>query len=295
MGAAIDNTTAHTYGSALNSYLEFCRLHSLPIEPTADTLSFYTVFMCHHISPNSVDSYLSGIINQLERHFPGVRETRKSMLVSRTMAGCKRLRGKPVKRKLPLSRHHLQFATASMPITASHDDITFVSMLFTGFYALMRLGELTIPDNLALRNSKKITKRTSVSIHENRYEFWLPAHKADKNFEGNHIIITNEDARHHFANYLHSRDSRFRINPFLWLRSNGKPPNRGWFMKRLRRIFPDHNIAGQSLRAGGATMLAEDGVPPHIIQAAGRWASSTFQIYIRKHPILLHAMIHSRA
>ncbi|KAJ7125748.1 hypothetical protein C8R43DRAFT_1135075 [Mycena crocata] len=93
MGAAIDRSTANTYGSALNSYLEFCRLHGLPIEPTADTLSFYTVFMCHHIEPRSVDSYLSGICNQLEAHFPQIRETRKSMLVARTLQGCKRLRG----------------------------------------------------------------------------------------------------------------------------------------------------------------------------------------------------------
>jgi hypothetical protein len=57
LGAAIDTSTAQTYGSALNSYIEFCRLHELPINPTADTLSFYTVYMCHHINPNSVDYY----------------------------------------------------------------------------------------------------------------------------------------------------------------------------------------------------------------------------------------------
>jgi hypothetical protein len=65
-------------------------------------------------------------------------------------------------------------------------------------------------------------------------------------------------------------------------------------MKKLRRLFPDTNIAGQSMRAGGATALAEDGAPPHIIQASGRWASDTFQIYIRKHPALLQAMLHPR-
>ena len=31
---------------------------------------------------------------------------------------------------------------------------------------------------------------------------------------------------------------------------------------------------------------------PAIIQAAGRWASNTFQIYIRKNPILLQALLH---
>ncbi|KAJ6536656.1 hypothetical protein B0H10DRAFT_2246246 [Mycena sp. CBHHK59/15] len=37
-------------------------------------------------------------------------------------------------------------------------------------------------------------------------------------------------------------------------------------MRKLRQLFPDINIAGQSMRAGGATALAEDGAPPHVIQ-----------------------------
>jgi hypothetical protein len=70
LGQAIDVSTFKSYSSALNSYLTFVRLHDLPVEPTPDTLSFYTVFMSHHIDPKSVSSYLSGICQQLEPHFP---------------------------------------------------------------------------------------------------------------------------------------------------------------------------------------------------------------------------------
>jgi hypothetical protein len=38
--------TWKNYGSALNSYLTFVRIHDFPVEPTADTLSFFTIFMC---------------------------------------------------------------------------------------------------------------------------------------------------------------------------------------------------------------------------------------------------------
>ncbi|KAF9033953.1 hypothetical protein BDZ89DRAFT_947558, partial [Hymenopellis radicata] len=69
---------------------------------------------------------------------------------------------------------------------------------------------------------------------------------------------------------------------------------RTWFMKRLRRLEPDEQFAGQSMRAGGATAMAEDGCAPHLIQAAGRWASNTFQIYIRKNPVLLQALLFNR-
>lgn len=292
LGAAIDSSSAQTYGSALNSFIEFCRLHGFPVEPTADTLSFYVVFMCHHIRPESVDSYLSGICNELEPHFPQVREIRKSMLVSRTLQGCKRLRGSAVRRKLPLSRNHLRQAIAALPPSPSHDDLLFLSSLLTGFRALLRLGELTMPDNPKIRNPRKYSKRTSATIHPASYEYWLPAHKADATFEGNHIIVLDADATTAFRQYLASRDRLHPLHPYLWVRANGQVPTRAWFMKRLRALFPDKNIAGQSMRAGGATALAEDGAPPHVIQASGRWASNTFQIYIRKHPALLQAMLH---
>jgi hypothetical protein len=80
LGQAIDLSTWKNYGSALNSYLTFIRIHDFPVEPTPNTLSFFTVFMCHHIKPDSVDSYLSGICQQLEPYFPSVRNTRKSIL-----------------------------------------------------------------------------------------------------------------------------------------------------------------------------------------------------------------------
>ncbi|KAF7371787.1 RNase H domain-containing protein [Mycena venus] len=294
MGAAIDTSSAPTYGSALNSFIEFCCLHRFPIEPTAETLSFYVVFMCHHIRPDSVDSYLSGICNQLEAHFPNVREIRKGMLVSRTLQGCKRLRGTAVRRKLLLSRDHLRQAITALPSSPSHDDLLFLSQLFTGFRALLRLGELTMPDNPKLQNPRKYSKRASAVLQATSYEYWLPAHKADTTFEGSHILITDTDALTAFRTYLNSRDHLHPLNPYLWILSNGKVPTRAWFMRKLRHLFPDTNIAGQSMRAGGATALAEDGAPPHVIQASGRWAFNTFQIYIRKHPVLLQAMLHSR-
>lgn len=40
-------------------------------------------------------------------------------------------------------------------------------------------------------------------------------------------------------------------------------------MRRLRQFF-DNDVGGQSMRAGGATSLAENGVAPHIIQGIGR-------------------------
>lgn len=273
-------------------------MHSFPLDPTPDTLSFFVVYMSHHIEPRSVGSYLSGICDRLETYFPEARQNRNSPLVKKTLSGMKKLRSKPIRRKQPLTRKHLLDAENSLSLLSTYDHCLFVLMLVTGTCGLLRLGELTLPDNPAIRNYRKITRRESLEFLENTgFSFWLPYHKADRLFEGNRIVILPKWNLHPLRilrQYLSLRDERFPFHPHLWVTSNGTVPTRLWFMRRLRNIEPDTRWAGQSMRAGGATAMAEDGAPPQVIQAAGRWSSDTFQIYIRKNPIVLNAMLAAR-
>ena len=62
-------------------------------------------------------------------------------------------------------------------------------MLITGFFALMWLGELTFPDTIKLQNWRKISKRSTIIVSQDQYQFHLPCHKADQFFEGNTIIV----------------------------------------------------------------------------------------------------------
>ena len=142
LGQAIDTSTWKNYGSALNSYLSFVRLHDFPVEPTADTISFFTVFMSHHIKPDSVDTYLSGICQQLEPYFPSVRTIRKSMLCKRTLTGCKRLRGVPTIRKRALTLQDLLIVIHHYRHSTSHDDLLFLCLLLTGFFCPLAIGRV---------------------------------------------------------------------------------------------------------------------------------------------------------
>ncbi|KAE9391754.1 hypothetical protein BT96DRAFT_1059826, partial [Gymnopus androsaceus JB14] len=65
-----------------------------------------------------------------------------------------------------------------------------------------------------------------------------------------------------------------------------------WFIRRLRAHLD--NVAGHSLHSGGATWLASLGVPVELIQAIGWWASESFKIYIRTHPVLLTTLLFSQ-
>jgi hypothetical protein len=297
LGYSLDTSSFGAYTSALNAYLTFCNLHHLPADPTPDTLSFFVVFLSSHINPKSVNSYLSGICRQLEPFYPDVRQNRKTMLVSRTMSGCMRRFGTPVKRKAPLSHADLHSILDKIGPSASHDESLFRAQLLCGFHALLRLGELVFPDKKLLRNYRKISLRHTVRRLADQFSFFLPSHKGDRTFEGNTIVIQKvaapTDPYKPLVAYLTSRDTLFPLNPELWLTSRGSVPTRHWFMSHLRTYLPSE-YAGHSMRSGGATSLAEAGVNLSTIQAVGRWSSDAFQIYIRKNPVVLHALLFGR-
>jgi hypothetical protein len=170
-------------------------------------------------------------------------------------------------------------------------------MLLTGFFALLHLGEMTFPVDKRLQNWRKVTKRSSVSITSSQYEFHLPSHKADRFFEGNHIIVRNDQFLQikpltHFKTYLTNRDRLFPLSSPLWLTSSGAIPNRNFFISRLHHFF-HKNIGGQSMRAGGATSFAEHGVSPSLIQLMGRWSSEAFLVYIQKNLVLIQALLYA--
>ena len=244
-----------------------------------------------------MSSYLSGTCQQLEPYFPNVQPLCHTPLVDRTMKGCLRLKSSPTKRKCALTLTDLQTVLSALSNSTSQDDLLFQAMLLTRFFGLMRLRELSFPNSVSLRNWKKITKQSTVTFNNHQYEFLLPGHKADRFFEGNHIIIKQKqyndiDPLHIFLRYLQSRDSLFPLLSPLWLTSKGSMPTCDFFIKRLHTFF-DSDIAGQSMRAGGATTLAKHGVPPSLIQFMGRWSLDAFFIYIRKSPVLIHALLYS--
>lgn len=266
----------------------------MPIEPTPDTLSYFVTFMSHHIQPHSVEAYLSGIVSQLEPHFPEVRKSRHSLLVRRTMRGTLHSLGRPVNRRLPLLRDDLLRVYNDLTHPLTHDDLLWVAQLHCGFFGLLRLGELVVPDDPSLTDFTKITQRTSVKVSSSNFAFLVQRDKTDTRYEGNLVVIQRSligsDPFPIFTRFLASHDLKFPLHPFLWLNSDGCIPTRSWFMRRFHRFFPT-SYSGHSMRAGGATSLAAAGMSPESIRAVGRWTSGTWEQYVRKNPTLLQALL----
>ncbi|KIJ30473.1 hypothetical protein M422DRAFT_187157, partial [Sphaerobolus stellatus SS14] len=158
LGNTLEPSTTSAYKSHLKSYLVFCQNHNFPVEPTINTLSFYVVYMCHHLRPAAVGTYLSGICHLLEPYYPNVREACSSPMVSCSLAGMKKFRGlQPTNCKRALTHKDLLSIVNYLAINSSYEDCLFITMLLTGFFSLLCLGELTFPDNICKRSFKKIT------------------------------------------------------------------------------------------------------------------------------------------
>ena len=198
--------------------------------------------MSDHISPRSVKTYLSGLVNQLQTFYPDVFEACHSSLVTCTLDGCLKLKSKPTERKQVLSLADVSQVLTHFAGTLDHDDLLFVSLLLTAFFTLHRLGELTFSDDPTLWDWRKIIHRSSVTLYSNRYGYTLLAHKADWEFEEERVVVWGEQFGYptlpHFTAYLQSRDAKFPLASPLWLTLAGSIPKRSFFISRLRSFFP---------------------------------------------------------
>ncbi|KAF8835232.1 hypothetical protein BDN67DRAFT_913386, partial [Paxillus ammoniavirescens] len=94
-----------------------------------------------HIKPQSVAVYMSGIVRELEDHFPDVRAVRSHPLVVRTLAGCLKRHASPVQCKTPLCVDDLLFAYDHLHCSTGLDNQLFLAQLHVGFDALLRCDE----------------------------------------------------------------------------------------------------------------------------------------------------------
>src|SRR5882724_6808303 len=88
LGHVIKSSTAITYNSHLQSSV-LLQTASPSVTPTINTFSFYIIYMCHHINPHSVVTYLSNICNNLEPYFLSVQMIQNNPLIVCSLTGMK--------------------------------------------------------------------------------------------------------------------------------------------------------------------------------------------------------------
>ncbi|KIJ34206.1 hypothetical protein M422DRAFT_182355 [Sphaerobolus stellatus SS14] len=186
-------------------------MHGFPAKLTTDTLSLFIVYMAHHIKPSSIRCYLSGICNSLESCYPNVCEAYSTPIICYTLGGMKKVRGsQPTQHKCALKHEDLVQIISHLS-SPSHDNLLFAAMLLMGFYGLLRLRELTVPDMFTKCTTRKLTLWHTLIIEEGvQFSFTPPFHEADHFYTGSTVIIqvlphSPLNPLYHLHHYIASR------------------------------------------------------------------------------------------
>lgn len=290
--AALAKSTHRGYASNNRLWFLFTKTYSLPSTPTAYSLTLYAAFLAHR-GIKLVNKYFSALAYKYASRVKDWDAIRSHPDVTRAIRGAHRQNAATTRRSPPLLPAELEALVAhALSPSATYDDLLAATITIIGFGGLLRLGELVEPSHSEDRDPRKYIKRsdTRITAGDEQFHTLLPYHKADRLWQGSHIVIVanNSTPAFNFVKlirlYLLSRDRVHSSSDLLLVRLDGSPPSRDWYIKHLRRFAP--LAAGHSLRAGGATFLASIGVDPHLIKRMGRWSSDAWEIYIRSQPAL---------
>jgi hypothetical protein len=90
---ALERSTSKSYATGARDYINFCILHSLPLDPTPTTLSRYIAFSSQFIA--SAPKYLTGVVHFLKELYPEFDDSRSHPLVKSTIRGSKKCEQTP--------------------------------------------------------------------------------------------------------------------------------------------------------------------------------------------------------
>lgn len=258
----------------------------------------YIAVVHKSINPSTLLSYLSalndkhasmGIVWSHIRYDPSTLRTLS--LIKRSYVH------RPTKKAEIITRSHL-LTISEYKLPDAFETLLFRTIAFTTFYGLARLGELIQSSSAPTHNTLYIKNLT---IHSDANPpcilIQLPLAKT-RNSAFPDILVIHQTFDglcpiQVISSYIKARLSlNLGTDPqYLFAHKDGSLVNKRWFLNKLNEVFPQKHLSGHGFRAGGTTELILRGLPPHIVQLAGRWSSDTFEEYIRRHPLVLNAYI----
>ena len=268
---------------------------------TLDNLINYAVWLgSKNFHPNTIEQYLGGIGRYFRK--AGVSDwehMRTSSELKEVLDGIRKSYGES---HCTESKNENSIMTINTMATLCHkadtleidpiDRELFKAILSIGFWGLHRLDELVDADEETVRRQRShrrillssvVITKTSEGME---LEYWLPGHKADRFGVGNKISLeqyTDDSVCpvRRTMEYLLRRSEKRLETPAFLVTSEGLVPTRSWFMSRVREYSGCQTWGSKSLRAGGATWLAENGYTESAIKERGRWRSSAYKRYIK--------------
>lgn len=238
-----------------------------------------------------MDTYLASVL-RLAKEIGYPCDRAQFTLLRDVLKGVKNLKSGEA---LPL-RKPIDCATLRRFLYYINFDSWDLSMLWAAMtlatFGLLRSGEFALDESESLQ-SAKLLRLNDVTFEQvastDVLRLRLRNSKTDKNRTG--VIVTVGEsgksvcAVRAMRHYLRFRGKAVEDDPLFTFR-DGAVLRRNTLIK-FSRVFLEKigedskSYAGHSFRIGGATDLASRAVPDHEIQAAGRWTSDAFKLYVR--------------
>ena len=181
----------------MRDYITFCLDHSLPLDPTPETLSHYIAYTFIFIAYTSIfiasaPKYLSGAHHFLCQIYPNFDTNRAHPFVQATIVGSKKIQADPIRQKLPVRLAHLTSFQQVALISQKYNDLLFITLLSCCFYGCHRSGELILKNLKDKFNWHKIIKRHSLVFNSNRLSYRLPYHKTNCFYRVTDILFSSQ-------------------------------------------------------------------------------------------------------
>ena len=221
-------------------------------------------------------------------------------MLSRIMAGIKRMAAQPSRPKLPITTALLEEMRPHLRLQ-QRSDILLWAMMWTATTGLLRISEFATRGDT---DTTRVLGLQQLTFHDGRQRPYdlrdaassgeemvyailrLTASKTDPFRAGVDIVLSAPTTLQALLAYGTHFEPNVTSTTALFHHPGRTAVTRTWLMKRvdglLRKIGRDpRQFSSHSFRKGGAVSLQSLGVEDSLIRRLGRWKSDAFNLYVR--------------
>ena len=279
---SLATSTLSTYRSGFNSYKKFCSHFNKALFPLcSSTLELFVTYLARRLAFSSIKVYLCSIqylsiINGFSERINSMHKLYYVLRGVRLFLGSSRNRP----RRLPLTivqiRHIYRYTKLHL---SRHDSAMFQAAISLAFFAMLRSSEFCSPGSH--HTSSATLLLSDISIQRDIMLVRIKQSKTDPFKEGCVVRVTAVKSSicpiRAMTRYLSLRRAS---NGPLFQFCNLTYLTRSGLSTLLSTVLPGININTHSLRIGGASAAASNGLSDATIQVLGRWSSDAYRRYL---------------
>lgn len=293
---SLASSTRRSYDVGTRRWLKFCEDFAVksPTPAQEGDLCLFVAYLARSVLHGTIRSYLYSVRSfHIDSGLPDPLEN--TPLLHRMIRGVKRIQGDTKsKPKFPVTLALLERIHSIVDWSDPDQCMMFAAWsLASG--GLLRIGEFTTakgnPAPLLLNRNLSSVRIDGGFVFRVLH---LDASKADPFRKGVDIVLGHStspaNALVAFSAYDRARAASAKLpSAPLFAFRNGTPLSRELCMSVLKATLDSikmdtSRFGGLSFRRGGAQSLRDAGVPDHLLQVIGRWASDAYKVYLTTAP-----------